>query len=78
MEKIYFTKEAVNILKLSEKDDPENWEQASIARAKLIDTLTEYDDILANLVLSLESFDLVNTVDIVKALKRVTLNQVFC
>ncbi|KAJ8925928.1 hypothetical protein NQ315_009780 [Exocentrus adspersus] len=60
---------------LTEDKYPEYWTQANIARMTLIDKLTNHCDELANTVISLESLENVSSVDVVKALSRVTHSQ---
>lgn len=62
---------------LTEKNDGETWEIAMTARTKLIDKISEYNDELANTVISENSLENIATSDIVKALKEVTAQQVF-
>lgn len=62
-------------LELTKKSDPELWEDARRSRSHLVDVLSTFDDTLANLIISSESFD-ITTVDIIKALREVTLKQV--
>ncbi|EFA06892.2 ribosome-releasing factor 2, mitochondrial [Tribolium castaneum] len=61
-------------VEITKKSDPELWEDARRLRSHLVDVLSTFDDSLANLVISSESFD-ITTVDIIKALRSVTLKQ---
>lgn len=61
---------------LTEKDDGTAWEIAMKARTNLIDKLTEYSDNLANTVISANSLENVQTADVAKALREVTLQHV--
>ena len=79
MEKIIYEKNDVNKIsriKISEKSEPALWNDANEARSRLVDILSALDDTLANLIISSESFDAVTALDIVKALRQVTLDQV--
>lgn len=64
-------------VRLTENSDGETWEIAMTARTNLIDKTCEYNDELANTVISENSLDNISTEDIVKALKEVTTQQVF-
>ncbi|XP_063921742.1 ribosome-releasing factor 2, mitochondrial isoform X2 [Zophobas morio] len=78
MEKIIYEKNDVNKIsriKISEKSEPALWNDANEARSRLVDILSALDDTLANLIISSESFDAVTALDIVKALRQVTLDQ---
>ncbi|XP_057659734.1 ribosome-releasing factor 2, mitochondrial [Diorhabda carinulata] len=51
------------------------FEDAKLARSKLVDKLCNYDDKLADQVISIDSLDNVSTADIIKSLRTVTKNQ---
>lgn len=70
------TEKQVKKTPLTEDHYPKYWTEAKNARVTLIDKLTNYCDDLANIVISSESLENIATVDIVKALSLVTLNQV--
>lgn len=79
MEKIVYNKtkdRQINRLGISEKTEPKLWEEVKMARAKIVDILSIFNDPLANLVINSESLDDVTTLDIAKALREVTLRQV--
>lgn len=79
LEKIIFssdTKDMIKRTQLNETTDEYLWEESKIARSELIDTLSGLDDDLANTVISCESLDDINTTDIVKTLRNVTLEHV--
>nr|XP_023028395.1 ribosome-releasing factor 2, mitochondrial [Leptinotarsa decemlineata] len=66
----------VNKIPLTEKQHCKYWNDASLARSQLIEKLTDFDDELANQVISCESLDCISTPDLIKSLKSVTRNQV--
>ncbi|XP_044264059.1 ribosome-releasing factor 2, mitochondrial [Tribolium madens] len=77
LEKIMYNRnndKLMNRVEITKKSDPELWEDARRLRSHLVDVLSTFDDSLANLVISSESFD-ITTVDIIKALRSVTLKQ---
>lgn len=79
MEKIMFNKtdnKHVQRIEITEKSEPLLFEETKGARSRLIDVLSSYDDSLANLIINSESLDSVTIVDVVKALRQVTLSQV--
>ncbi|XP_076268400.1 mitochondrial ribosome recycling factor 2 isoform X2 [Rhynchophorus ferrugineus] len=59
-------------VKLTESNHPELFSQVQEALHKIIDTLTDFDDELANKVINLESYDDIIADDLVKALQSVT------
>lgn len=69
------TKE-VSIVELNEQTHPQLFADAQQARVKLIEQLTEYDDELANTLIESESFETVSSLEIIKALQKVTQNRV--
>lgn len=79
LEKYQYSTDAKNVFTkspLTEKSDGALWEGAKLERSKLIDALSGLDDYLANVVISSESLDDIKTVDVAKALRNVTLEQV--
>lgn len=60
---------------MTEKLDEELWLQAKAKREHLIDKLSDFNDKLANKVITLDSFDKVEAKDIQIALREVTLSQ---
>lgn len=79
LEKYIYSADTKNILTkspLSEQVDGALWEDAKLERTKLIDTVSGLDDTLADVVISSESLEDVRTVDVVKALRNITLEQV--
>lgn len=60
---------------LSEKSDGALWTLANEARLKIIDKVSEYDDDLANKIIESESLSAVNTVDIVKGIRKIVLER---
>lgn len=66
----------VTKVELNEDQFPKLFGQAQEARLKLIERLTDYNDDLANKVISSESFDSISSMDIVKALQKVTRDRV--
>ncbi|RZC34417.1 ribosome-releasing factor 2, mitochondrial, partial [Asbolus verrucosus] len=78
MEKIIYDKskeKQISHVELSEKSDPKSWNEAKLARTRVVDTLSVFDDTLANLIISSESFDAITTRDIMTAVRQVTLKQ---
>lgn len=61
---------------LTEKTDGSAWEIAMKARSKLIDRLSEFNDDLANTIISADSLENVETADVAKALRQVTIQHV--
>lgn len=66
----------VSKVELTEKTHPKLFEEASQARVRVIERLSDCNDELANKVISSESFDGISTIDIVKALQKVTQERV--
>ncbi|XP_028137204.1 ribosome-releasing factor 2, mitochondrial [Diabrotica virgifera virgifera] len=78
MELITYGTEDIKLLEkvqLTEKNFPKHFEEAKLARSKLVDKLCNYDDNLADQVLVSESLDNIPTTDIVKSLRTVTKSQ---
>ncbi|VEN49354.1 unnamed protein product [Callosobruchus maculatus] len=66
---------AVNKTPITESSHPKYWNDAMTARSAVIDKLTDYDDKLAETVISANSLDNIGTSDIVQALRNVTSKQ---
>ncbi|XP_050296750.1 ribosome-releasing factor 2, mitochondrial [Anthonomus grandis grandis] len=66
------TNKNISRTQLSKKEHPELFDKAQKARIKVIEQLSDFDDELANKVISLESFDSISTIEVVKALRNVT------
>jgi elongation factor G len=78
MEKVIYDRskdKQITRVGITEKSDPILWEEVKRTRTQLVDILSTFDDVLADLVISSESFDAVTTADIIKAVHQVTLKQ---
>ncbi|KAK4885063.1 hypothetical protein RN001_001334 [Aquatica leii] len=75
LEKLVPTKDSLSKILLTEKEDPQYWNVAKNARNVLVDRLTEYNDDFANMVISNDSLDTVSTVEIIKVLRKTTIDQ---
>lgn len=69
-------KKSVKQVQLTEKDNSKLWKEAKQGRLELIDKLTSYNDDLAEKVIASGSLDDIKSVDVIKALREVTLAQV--
>lgn len=61
---------------LTEKEDLKLWNEAMLLRSKVVDKISEYNEVLAEKIINEESMDNIKTTDIVKALREETFNQV--
>ncbi|CAG9761363.1 unnamed protein product [Ceutorhynchus assimilis] len=76
LELIQYHNKDITKVQLSEKEYPMLFDEAQKARLKVIEQLTDYNDELANTVINSESFDNISSLDIIKALQKVTLDKV--
>uniref|UniRef100_A0A1Y1MZ57 Tr-type G domain-containing protein n=1 Tax=Photinus pyralis TaxID=7054 RepID=A0A1Y1MZ57_PHOPY len=75
LEKLVPSKEKLTRTLLIEQEDLRNWTAAKNARSVLVDRLTDLDDNFANLVISADSIDHIQTTEISKTLWKITAKQ---
>ncbi|KAF5293265.1 hypothetical protein FQR65_LT11005 [Abscondita terminalis] len=75
LEKIIPSKNNLVKVLLTEKGDLKTWTAAKRARDLLIDRLTEFNDDFANIVINNDSLENVSAVDIIKVLRKLTIDQ---
>lgn len=76
MEKLLYSNLKHEKIPLTEKEDLKLWNEAMLLRSKVVDKISEYNEVLAEKIINEESMDNIKTTDIVKALREETFNQV--
>lgn len=76
MEKLKWDKHNIVKVDLEENVDGTLWEKANECRLNIIDKASEFNDELANSIISLDSLDKIKTTDVVKAIREIVLKQV--